>query len=92
MHNPQYSFTLSEKTHIRVTASICTHTEAKINLLLVASGADVRETDFDELNSNLSSGQYFPGFAHLEAVLDPKAYTLVLSSEAEVLVSCRKNI
>lgn len=57
-----------------------------ISIIVVDSGKDIRETDFDNLASNMSSGQYYTSYAYFEAVLDIGKYTLVLSSQDDSIV------
>ena len=53
---------------------------------MIASGKDVRESDFDALTNNMSSGQYFTSYAYFQGILEPNNYTLILSAQDESIV------
>ena len=84
INNPQYCLKIEEKTQIQVKAKC--EGQHNVSLIALVSGKDARETEFDNLANNMSSGQYFTSFAYFQAVLEPNSYTLILSSQDEDIV------
>ena len=49
--------------------------------MLMESGKDITETPFENIVKNKNHGFYFSGFTYMEALLQPKEYTLVLATQ-----------
>lgn len=76
INNPQFRLSIDEEMVLQIKAVSAPN--LKIMLMLIDSGKEITELDFQEIVANKNPGFYNYGFTYMEAKLSPGKYTIIL--------------